>query len=305
MLNRKQQPLTLLGLLVLLVLASCFLEQASAGRHRSRKSRPKGVNIEIYHPKGVLIWYPYRADMEMFGIEIFINQANQGRDSSSSSEETTATCNICLNTTDVTYGKFILRSDDAIIRSRDHVFYNAIVKKTSGPAYISRSNEFYVSESRILVADVPGTASQSRTEGSAAVVDSNSAALLNTAQSALQQEVALLEGILIELNQQCHATQNQTRQLLLHAQTPTRLDAKALYLFVELQLAAKLPEFDWNRALVDAYYAPNGIVFETATIVDKLKILKLSKKLPERPIEDMDAFQTEDISNDIDSWLAL
>lgn len=299
--NRKQQLLTLTAL-VLLIVASCLFDGASARKHRSRKSsRPKGVNIEIYHPKGVLIWYPYRSGIEMFGIEIFINQANQNRDGSSSSEEVSATCDICLNTTEVSYGKFIIRSDDAIIRSRDHVYYNAIVKKTSGKAYVARSNEFYVSESRILIADITGGATNARDESSS-VAQAPSGSL---ASNALQQEVKLLEEILSELNQQCHPTQNQSKELLLNVSTPTRLDAKDLHQFMTRELTAKLPTIDWNRVLVDTYYTTNGIVFEVPTIVEKLKILKLAKKLPDQLIVDVDAFEAEDTTNDIEAWLAV
>ncbi|XP_058120311.1 uncharacterized protein LOC131293016 [Anopheles ziemanni] len=300
MLNRQR---LILAALVLLIVASCLFDGASARKHRSRKSsRPKGVNIEIYHPKGVLIWYPYRSGIEMFGIEIFINQANPNRDGSSSSEEVSATCDICLNTTEVSYGKFILRSNDAIIRSRDHVYYNAIVKKTSGKAYVARSNEFYVSESRILIADITGGASNSRDESSS-VVQAQSGNLADKTPNALQQEVKLLEEILDELNQQCNLAQNQSRELLLSVSTETRLDAKDLHQFMTRQLSAKLPSIDWNRVLVDTYYTTNGIIFEVPTIVEKLKILKLAKKLPDQPIVDVDVFETEDVTNDIEAWL--
>lgn len=238
----------------------------------------------------------------MFGIEIFINQANQNRDDSSSSEETSPTCDICLNTTEVSYGKFILRSDDAIIRSRDHVYYNAIVKKTSGKAYVARSNEFFVSESRILIADITGGATNARDESSS-VGQVQSGNLANNSPNALQQEVKLLEEILGELNQQCNSEPNQTKELLLNASTPTRLDAKDLHQFMTRELTAKLPTIDWNRVLVDTYYTTNGIVFEVPTFVEKLKILKLAKKLPDQPIVDVDAFEAEDISNDIEAWL--
>lgn len=238
----------------------------------------------------------------MFGIEIFINQANQNRGDSSSSEEISPTCDICLNTTEVSYGKFILRSDDAIIRSRDHVYYNAIVKKTSGKAYVARSNEFYVSESRILIADITGGATNAHDEKTS-VAQAQLGNVANNTPNPLQQEVKLLEEILNELNQQCNPAQNQTKELLLNISTPTRLDAKDLHQFMTRELTVKLPAIDWNRMLVDTYYTTNGIVFEVPTFIDKLKILKLAKKLPDQPIVDMDAFEIDDTSNDIEAWL--
>uniref|UniRef100_A0A182KGQ8 CBM39 domain-containing protein n=1 Tax=Anopheles christyi TaxID=43041 RepID=A0A182KGQ8_9DIPT len=286
--------------LMWLVAASCLLESVDARKSRgsSKRSsrRPKGVNIEIYHPKGVMVWYPYRSGMELFGIEIFINKANQQTGDSSEEDSTPPVCDICLNTTEVSYGKFILRSENAVIRNRDHVYYNAIVKKANGKAYISRSNEFYVSESRILLGDVTGTASACGGNTAVANLSDNDKRLAN--------EIKLLEEILLEVNDQCHAgEQNRTKQLLLSAETPTRYDAKQLYQYVEEQLAQKLPTIDWNRTLVEAFYATDGIGFEVATTIDKLKVLKLAKALPQQPITDLDSFQTEDMTNDIDSWM--
>ncbi|XP_053675352.1 uncharacterized protein LOC128725618 [Anopheles nili] len=294
--NRNQHLFVTLAI-VGLILASCLLEQVDARRHRSGSSkrshhRPKNVNIEIYHPKGVMIWYPYRPGIEMFGIEIFINQDNTQADSS---EEVASriSCDICLNTTKVTYGKFILQSEDAIIRSRDHVFYNVIVKKTNGEARVSRSNEFYVSESRILMGEISKVdkPSESAVTSIPPVTDTKP-----------NPEIKLLEDILLEVYDQCYADQNQTKQLLLSAETQTRLDAKQLYQFTFDTLSEMLPEIAWNGTLVDAFYVTDDIGFAVATIIDKLKVLKLAKALPERPITDLDFYQNEDTSNDIEAW---
>uniref|UniRef100_A0A182QCJ9 CBM39 domain-containing protein n=1 Tax=Anopheles farauti TaxID=69004 RepID=A0A182QCJ9_9DIPT len=291
--NRKHQLLVTIAL-IWLVAASCLLEQVDAKRSRSSKrvsKRPKGVNIEIYHPKGVMIWYPYRAGIESFSIEIFINKANQ-QTSDESSSASSAECDICLSTTEVSYGKFILRSPDAVIRSRDHLYYNAIVKKTGGQEYVSRSNEFYVSESRILVGDMGGSGSPCET----AVVP------LSGEDDKQLAEIKLLEAILLDLNDQCDGQTNRTKQLLLSATTPTRYDAKQLYEYAASVLGQKMPALNWNRTLVDAFYANNGIGFEVATTVDKLKVLKLAKQLNDGSVVDLDAFQTEDMTNDIESW---
>uniref|UniRef100_A0A182SZ54 CBM39 domain-containing protein n=1 Tax=Anopheles maculatus TaxID=74869 RepID=A0A182SZ54_9DIPT len=288
--------------LIWLVAASCLLETVDARKSRgsSKRSsrRPKGVNIEIYHPKGVMIWYPYRAGMEMFGIQIYINKANQqptgGGDSSSEEDSSPPACDICLNTTEVTYGKFILRSEDAIIRSRDHVLYNAIVKKANGQAYVSRSNDFYVSESRILLGDISGDASGCRETAVANLSDSD---------KRMVKEIKLLEEILRDLNDQCFGGEtNRTKNLLLNAETPTRLDAKHLHQYAEAELNRVMPEVDWGRTLVDAFYAPNGIGFEVATAIDKMKVLKLATFRSDNSITDLDIFQTEDMTNDIEYW---
>ncbi|XP_050078231.1 uncharacterized protein LOC126565131 [Anopheles maculipalpis] len=288
--------------LLWLVVASCLLETVDARKSRgsSKRSsrRPKGVNIEIYHPKGVMIWYPYRAGMEMFGIQIYINKANQqptGDNSSSEEESAPPACDICLNTTEVTYGKFILRSEDAIIRSRDHLLYNAIVKKTNGAAYVSRSNDFYVSESRILLGDMTGDASACR---------ETAVANLSESDKRMVKEIKLMEDILRDMNEQCFGGEsNRTKQLLLSVQTPTRLDVKQLHQFTEDELNRVMPEVDWGRTLVEAFYAQNGIGFEVATAIDKMKVLKLATLRSNSPITDLDIFQTEDMTNDIEQWI--
>uniref|UniRef100_A0A182MVC8 CBM39 domain-containing protein n=1 Tax=Anopheles culicifacies TaxID=139723 RepID=A0A182MVC8_9DIPT len=301
--SRKHHLLTAIAL-VWLVIASCLLESVDARRgsrgssKRSHK-RPKSVNIEIYHPKGVMIWHPYRAGMELFGIEIFINKANKPAADCSEEESTPTACDICLNTTEQTYGKFILRNEDAIIRGGDHVFYNAIVKKTNGNAYYSRSNEFYVSESRILLGDVTGNASRA-CERETAVVAAN----LSGSDKQQIDEIKLLEDILRELNDQCNANDgNRTKQLLLSAETETRYDGKQLYQFVAGELERMMPLINWNRTLVEVFYASKGIGFEVATTIDKLKVLQLAKNLPTSTITDMDNFQTEDMTNEIDFWV--
>ncbi|XP_053667175.1 uncharacterized protein LOC128716279 [Anopheles marshallii] len=295
----SKHPLLAVIALIWLVAASCLLESVDAkrrsGSSKQYSKRPKNVNIEIYHPKGVMIWYPYRAGMEMFGIEIFINKANQPVADSSEEEQTPPTCDICLNTTEVSYGKFILRSEDAIIRSRDHVFYNAILKKTNGTAYVSRSNDFYVSESRILLGDITGDASACGRETAVAPLSDN--------DKQLASEIQLLESILHELNDQCSTwASNRTKQLLLALETPTRYDAKQLYQYVTGELKQKMPAINWNRTLVEAFYVSNGIGLEVATMIDKLKVLKLAESLPTSLITDLDSIQTEDMTNDIDAW---
>uniref|UniRef100_A0A182WH39 CBM39 domain-containing protein n=1 Tax=Anopheles minimus TaxID=112268 RepID=A0A182WH39_9DIPT len=295
--SRKQHLLTTIAL-VWLVVASCLLESVDARRGSRRHSRrPKSVNIEIYHPKGVMIWHPYRAGMEMFGIKLYINKANlQAEQDSGEEESTPVACDICLNTTEVTYGKFILRSEDVIIRRGDHVLYKAIVKKTSGEEYVSHSKDFYVSESRILQGDITGAASSvcTREKVNADLPDSD---------KKLVSEIKLLEEILGKLSDDCAGDGNRTKQLMLSAETDTRYDAKQLYQYVAEELERMMPTINWNQTLVETFYASKGIGFEVATTVDKLKVLHLAKKLPTSTITDMDNFQTEDMTNDIDFWV--
>ncbi|XP_049536442.1 uncharacterized protein LOC125951561 [Anopheles darlingi] len=299
MFNRKQSIL-LATALTLLVLLGCLLDHTDAKRSRSKsRHRPKGVNIEIYHPKGVMVWYPYRTDLELFGIEIYINKNDAAPETASSSEEVIRpVCDICLNTTEVSYGKFILRSENAIIRGRDRVTYRAILKKTNSEPRISSSNEFYVSESRILLGSVTGEAIACNSATSEPRIGES-----NGDDKALRDEIKLLEDILLEVNQECSASQNQTKQLHLIAETPTRYNAAELYEFAINWLTSALPSVNWNRTMVDAFYVVNGgIGIEVATIIDKLKILKMAQGLADHPITDLDTFQSEEFTNEIDMW---
>uniref|UniRef100_A0A182NF17 CBM39 domain-containing protein n=1 Tax=Anopheles dirus TaxID=7168 RepID=A0A182NF17_9DIPT len=289
--NRKHHRLATIALILLLA-ASCLLEQVdgkkSRGSKRSSRRQTK-INIEIYHPKGVIIWYPYSAGIEEFSIEIFINKANQ---QTSDEYASSAECDICLSTTEVSYGKFILRSADAEIRAADHLYYNAIIKKNGGQKFTSRSNEFYVSASRILMGNMAGGSSS---------CDTAVAPLPEEDQQQLD-EIKMLEDILSELDDQCRAGQkSRTKQLLLNAETPTRYNAKQLYEYAASVLGQQMPAINWNRTLVDAFYASNGIGFEVSTTVEKLKVLKLAKALPSGSIVDLDTLPTDDSSNEIDS----
>ncbi|XP_055598870.1 uncharacterized protein LOC129748331 [Uranotaenia lowii] len=73
------------------------------------------LNFEVHEPKGLEVSMVQRdLTISFFGIEVFVN-----RDPRSPG----ATCDICQNTTDVTYGKFIVEDDQAIIKKGDVLTY--------------------------------------------------------------------------------------------------------------------------------------------------------------------------------------
>lgn len=274
-------------ILVSLLLVGLCLSSVEGGRrklHRKSK-RDTGVHIEIYYPKGLMVWYPQRKGMVGFGIEIFLNQRHLIDDE--------AVCDICLNTTELTYGKYVLRSDDAIVRGGDHLMYNAIKQKVNGSAYIMRSNEFYVAESRILPqqAQCP---SRSRPE-----VGSSAERI-----ASLEDEVNALETIVYDVFQHCNNITQISKNLYLNfrpAQT-IRLDSKQLFDYTRNVLKEMLPKVDWDTVLINAFYYEDGVAFEVKTLIDKLKVLQMAKNFTQFTVNDFDDMETTTEGNEIEDY---
>lgn len=251
---------------LLLVLSATSLE----ARRRSRR-RDQNVHIEVYYPKGLMVWYPKQQGMTKFGIEIFLNQKYVN------SEE--LKCDICLNTTDVSYGKFMIRHDNAIVRAGDHLMYRAIKQKLNGPAYVAKSNEFYVAESRILPqldgCSSPMTPTRSSNDQS------------NIAM--LEDDVTLLENIVYDVFQHCNNVTQTSKNLYLNFRPiDTRLDSKALFNYTRYMLKEMLPKINWDTVLVNAFYYEDGFGFEVKTLIDKLKVLQMSRSLGQQSVTDLD-----------------
>lgn len=260
-----------------LLLALCV----EAGRYRSshRKSkRDTGVHIEIYYPKGVMIWYPQRPGMKGFGIEVYLNQKDKIDDE--------AVCDICLNTTELTYGKYILKNDDVIIRGGDHLLYEAIKIKTNGSAYVMKSDEFYVAESRIrlLKSDCSGSSNKKSTVAS------------------LQEENDLLQNVISDLFQHCNNVTQASRNLFLnYSPISTEFSSQELQDMAKIVLQSLLPAIDWEDTLIRTFYFEQGVGLEVKTLVDKLKILQLSKRFTEFHIGDLDDMEVSgEANNEID-----
>lgn len=265
--------------IVMFALSATTLE----ARHKSRR-RDQNVNIEIYYPKGLLVWYPKQRGMVGFGIEIYLNQKYE--------DAVVPKCDICLNTTDVSYGKFMIHHDNAIIRAGDHLMYRVIKQKSNGQAYVAKSNEFYVAESRILPqlggcsSDMPTTKSSN---------DQSNIAML-------EDEVTLLKSIVYNAFQHCNNVTQTSKNLYLNVRPmETRLDSKTLFNHTLDVLKEMLPRIDWDTALVHAFYYEDGIGFEVKTLIDKLKALQMSKNLSESTVTDLDDLDqfVEDETNEI------
>lgn len=278
----KRVGFCLVGLLLALCLTSVV-----EGRKSHRKSkRDTGVHIEIYYPKGLMVWYPQRPGMVGFGIEIFLNQRHMIDDE--------AVCDICLNTTEVSYGKFILKSDDAIVRGGDHLMYNAIKQKVNGSAYVMRSNEFYVAESRILPQQAQCSSKSRPPSGSS-----------TERIATLEEEVNALETIVYDVFQHCNNITQISKNLYLNFRPAgeTRLDSKQLFTYTKNVLAEMLPKINWDTVLINAFYYEDGVAFEVKTLIDKLKVMQMSKNFTQFTVNDLDDMETStEGNNEIDDY---
>lgn len=268
-----------LTILLLVLLSATTLE----ARRKNRK-RDQNVHIEIYYPKGLTVWYPKQRGMVSFGIEIFLNQKYEDSEMHK--------CDICLNTTDVSYGKFMIHNDNAIVRAGDHLMYRAIKQKINGSAYVTRSNEFYVAETRILP----------QLEGCSSSVPTARSSNDRSNIAMLEDEINLLENIVYDAFQHCNNITQTSKNLYLNfSPLETRLDSKALFDNTLDVLKEMLPKIDWDTALVNAFYYEGGVGFEVKSLIDKLKALQMSKSLSHYTVTDLDDLDqfVDDESNDI------
>lgn len=272
----------------LLLLALC-LPSSEGKRHRyrgNRRSKCKtGVQIEIYNPKGLMVWYPKRPNMSEFRIEIFLNQKDSTDDE--------AVCDVCLNTTEVSYGKFIIRSDDAIIRGGDHLMYNAFKINANGSVYAIESNEFHVAESRIISRQA-GCSSRSRSSIASVADDKKKIAML-------EDELNVLENIVYGVIEHCNNVTQISKNLYLNFRpVDTRLDSRDLFNYTSSVLKEMLPKVDWDTVLIYATYYEDGVAFEVKTLIDKLKVLQMAKDLTNYTVSDLDELDgTLDEDNEI------
>lgn len=78
------------------------------------------VNFEVQEPKGLTVSMVQRSpDSTLFGIELFINQ-----DPSRSNQ---THCDVCQNTTTITYGKFIVEDEVVVIKKGDVLYYHVLL----------------------------------------------------------------------------------------------------------------------------------------------------------------------------------
>lgn len=248
-----------LCLVTLLLMITTLEARHHRDHHHSRRKRDQNVHIEIYYPKGLLVWYPKQQEMVAFGIEIFLNQKHR---------LDAPKCDICLNTTQSTYGKFMIRNDNAIIRAGDHLKYRVIKQMVNGSSHAMKSNEFYVADYRILP----------RLDECSSLLSTSGSSKKQPSITDLKAEINLLENIIYDMFQHCNNATQPSKNLFLHSRLEKPLlDSKALYNHTMQMLKKTIPSIDWDKKLMHAFYYENGVGIEVKTMIDKLKILQLSK----------------------------
>ncbi|KAL9707469.1 hypothetical protein quinque_010987 [Culex quinquefasciatus] len=95
-------------------------------------SRPQ-VNFIVHEPQGLEVWIVQQPEITSFGIELYVNK---------DSRETGAYCDLCANTTEVTYGKLFIDNQDVLVKKGDTLSYYA---------WIGRGGQFTRSGLQTLV----------------------------------------------------------------------------------------------------------------------------------------------------------
>ncbi|XP_058452145.1 uncharacterized protein LOC131430900 [Malaya genurostris] len=92
-------------------------------RHHGGHNWPRNLNFEIREPKGLEVSRIQMGPSEtFFGIELYVNQDPR---------ENGTRCDVCHNTTDVTYKKFIIEDEDVIIKKGDLLSYYVLLGNES------------------------------------------------------------------------------------------------------------------------------------------------------------------------------
>lgn len=82
--------------------------------------------FEFFHPRGLTIWYPELQGVVGFDIKIYLNKPYL---------HDYTLYDMYLNTSTVSYGKFIVNDDDAFIRLGDNLRYEVNLQYSDGNKY--------------------------------------------------------------------------------------------------------------------------------------------------------------------------
>lgn len=91
------------------------------GRHHWHRHGPF-VNFEAHEPNGLTVSMVQRnPNATFFGIELYVNRV----------PEPSQQCDVCHNTTTVTYGKFIVEDTEAVVKKGDALYYFVLLGDSS------------------------------------------------------------------------------------------------------------------------------------------------------------------------------
>lgn len=265
-------------LLIVTLMAFLSVTDLEARRKYRKKYWYNNVheNFEIYHPKGLTVWYPKLRGMVRFGVQVFLNQRHR-----SDSQN----CDICFNTSQAQYGKFIIRDENAFIRPGDTLQYTFQFYMSNGTIFEMKS-EFYVSANRVLQRQYNDSTLQRDSVTTVSPITGTDESKI----AMYEENITMLESIVSDVFYHCNNVIETTKNLYLNVKptTATGLDSKQLYESTLNVLQKVLPKINWKSVMVNAFYYNDGLGFEVTTLIDKLKILHLSKTIADSPISDMD-----------------
>lgn len=78
------------------------------------------VNFIVHEPQGLEVWIVQGPEITSFGIELYVNRDPR---------ETKPYCDLCANTTVVTFGKFFIENADVLVKKGDTLSYYAWVER--------------------------------------------------------------------------------------------------------------------------------------------------------------------------------
>ncbi|XP_049533433.1 uncharacterized protein LOC125949965 [Anopheles darlingi] len=226
-----------------------------------RSNKNKGhevcrVDFEVFDPKGLRLWTPQKAGLKSFGVELFINPVRGKK----------PVCNFCQTTSNVTQGKFFLQSDDVIIKSGDILEYVIVTfngettqrhkpRKLIVDDYLIKAKGRCSCPTNVTPPTPTDTARQVLTDPTA--------------------EIALLERILQSVSKRCaDGTMSNYLFLQLDRVEGATVDLKQLVVEYFNKKAALKP---LAGSIQSAEDGSDGIVFKVSGIIEKLKILELTR----------------------------
>uniref|UniRef100_A0A182F5G6 Uncharacterized protein n=1 Tax=Anopheles albimanus TaxID=7167 RepID=A0A182F5G6_ANOAL len=211
------------------------------------------VNVQLREPSGIMIWTRDSPLIEMFGIELHIGKHSHNQ------KDPIWDRQLMVNVTSTVDGKFLIHDRDMIvevgdtIRYRFLVLYNQTVARSKYRDILVIDRLFYRPTNTICLSEC-----------------------LARDQPGYHQEILQLKKI--SERKILHCVGSQTTE----------------YLFIPLESAItvvsdpmefikyRLGQIDDLRPLIDnvltAYVVEDGVVVKMRTVIDKLKVLELSRK---------------------------
>uniref|UniRef100_A0A182WGZ4 CBM39 domain-containing protein n=1 Tax=Anopheles minimus TaxID=112268 RepID=A0A182WGZ4_9DIPT len=260
--GRYSRTSTVSLVLLCLAVASSVVEGGFLDWFRSNKNKGHEacrVEFEVLDPQGLRLWTAQKAQVKGFGVELFINPVHGRRQQQ---------CSVCRNTTEVTHGKFFIQDDNVIVKNGDILEYVII---TDNGKTVQRHkprkqivNEFIIKPKGKCACPPNAVTPATPSETAKQVFEEPTA------------EIALLERILARVADRCA---DGTMSNFLFLQTD-RADGPTddLKQIVRNYFQSKDALKQLTETIQSAEDGADGIIFRVTNIIDKLKILELTRQ---------------------------